>query len=292
MGESTNTMNYSKSHNSDVLVSVVMSCYQEPNEYIKKAIDSILSQTLTSFEFIIVLDNPESDRIADLLSKYKKEDERIKVIKHDKNFGLAVARNTAISAAQGKYIALMDADDIALPNRLEIQHRQMEEGKCDLLFSHMEYIDEAGDEIGSFIPKEIEKISKRSLLRTNILAHPTGFIKTNVFSKECYDSNLNKSQDMDLWLRLLDYDLDFCVIDKKLLKRRLYRNSSLERRLKRQRDRAKYEVKVFLKHLSNLWKIPMFWYWGIVKLSYYSLLYLTPAKILFFAIKVKDYFRN
>ncbi len=99
------------------LVSVVMPAYNG-EKYIGKAIQSILDQTYQDWELIIV-DDCGTDKTMEIVNKYK--DKRIQVIHNNKNEGIAFSRNKAIENSRGDYIAILDDDDIALPNRLKIQ---------------------------------------------------------------------------------------------------------------------------------------------------------------------------
>ncbi len=106
-------------------VSVVMCAYNAA-EFIALAIQSILDQTLTDFELLIV-DDASTDTTRDIIHTFK--DPRIRVFYHEKNRGSAAARNTALREAKGEYIALMDADDISLPSRLMRQKRYLDTHK-------------------------------------------------------------------------------------------------------------------------------------------------------------------
>jgi glycosyltransferase involved in cell wall biosynthesis len=102
-------------------ISAVMSVYNESEEYLRKSIESILNQTYTDFEFIIILDNPDNKKARDILKEYENKDDRIVLLENEKNIGLAPSLNRGVKVARGKYIARMDADDIALPQRFEKQ---------------------------------------------------------------------------------------------------------------------------------------------------------------------------
>ena len=110
--------------NNDPNISIIMSVYNS-ERYLKEAIESILNQTYTDFEFIIT-DDSSTDSSLRILEKYKNNDERITLIRNSENVGLTVNLNRMMDLARGKYIARMDADDISLPKRIATQYYFME----------------------------------------------------------------------------------------------------------------------------------------------------------------------
>lgn len=108
-------------------ISVIMACYNRQN-CVAQAIESILNQTYTNFEFIIV-DDHSTDNTYKIIKRYAKQDKRIIVLRNKKNNGINYYRNfnKAIALSKGKYIARMDDDDISLPQRFEKQVKYMEE---------------------------------------------------------------------------------------------------------------------------------------------------------------------
>ena len=113
------------------LVSVVMPSYNTA-EYIREAIQSVLSQTYTDLELIIV-DDCSTDNTDEIVSTFK--DDRIKYLKNEKNSGAAVSRNYALREAKGKWIAFLDSDDIWLPEKLERQLKYMKEHNYSFTFT-------------------------------------------------------------------------------------------------------------------------------------------------------------
>ncbi|MCE2470633.1 MAG: glycosyltransferase family 2 protein [Anaerolineae bacterium] len=101
------------------LVSVVMPVYNG-GKYLGEAIESILSQTLSDLELVIV-DDCSTDGSAAIAREYTNRDERVRLIQHDRNQGEASTRNSGIAASRGEFIAAMDCDDVSLPRRLEKQ---------------------------------------------------------------------------------------------------------------------------------------------------------------------------
>ena len=106
------------------LVSVIMPNYNTPEEYLRAAMESILSQTYSNFEFIIV-DDGSTDDSSSIIKSY--QDDRIVLIKNEKNLGITKSLNIALARATGEFVARMDADDVSLPQRLERQVHYMRE---------------------------------------------------------------------------------------------------------------------------------------------------------------------
>ena len=89
-------------------------CVYNGDVFLVEAIESILAQTFSAFEFVIV-DDASSDQTARILKRYAELDSRIRIITNEKNLGLTRSLNIGLAACRGKYIARMDADDVALP---------------------------------------------------------------------------------------------------------------------------------------------------------------------------------
>ena len=98
-------------------VSVVMSVHNG-SHYLHEAVESILNQTFTDFEFITI-DDFSTDSSWEILTKYADQDQRIKLFKNEENLGLTKSLNKGLKLAQGDYIARQDADDVSLPERFE-----------------------------------------------------------------------------------------------------------------------------------------------------------------------------
>ena len=112
-------------------VSVITSCYNEPDEIFRRSLESVLDQTLCQVvdevEIIIVLDKPDNTRLAEIITEYQQEFHNIVFLRPQKNLGRGDARNLALDMARGTYIAIHDADDIDVPQRLEEQFKYMED---------------------------------------------------------------------------------------------------------------------------------------------------------------------
>ena len=187
----------------NIKISVIMSTYNEPKEYLCKAIDSILGQSYKQFEFLIVIDNPDNQEIQYIVRDYSEKDNRITIIDNKKNIGLTNSLNKALHIAKGEYIARMDADDISLPNRFLNQLQYIENTGYDLIGSQIVTIDENGKEIlFRKIPTEASKVRKL-LGYVNIIQHPAWFGKKEVFERLNGYRDIRACEDYDFLLRAL-----------------------------------------------------------------------------------------
>ncbi len=179
-------------------VTVLMSVYNG-EKYLREAIDSILGQTFTDYEFIIV-DDGSTDGTVDIINSY--DDQRVLLIRNDRNVGLTVSLNRGLGLARGEYVARMDADDISLPHRFSKQVAFMdahsEVGACG---AYAILIDSVGTVIGRlpvFAGRQLEKY----YWRPSPLAHPTAMIRFARSNQLRYDSQFRYAQDYDLWLTI------------------------------------------------------------------------------------------
>ncbi|WP_157812207.1 glycosyltransferase [Polaribacter sp. ALD11] len=199
-----------------------MSIYSEPIEWIKESINSILNQTFTDFEFIIINDNPSRKENTELLKDYLQKDKRIQVIENKENIGLTKSLNKGVKIAKGKYIARMDADDISLLQRLKKQFDFMESNKDYIVCgSQISYF---GDKIKSYSNWTYEDNNelKSQLVLNSCFAHPSVMIRKSVLfdNNIFYDENFKQAQDYKLWSDLSSYG-KFYNIQEVLLKYRL-----------------------------------------------------------------------
>jgi len=181
-------------------ISVIMSVYNG-EKYLREAINSILSQDFSDFEFIII-DDGSTDKSLEIIKSFV--DNRIKITSRE-NRGLIDSLNEAISLATGKYIARMDADDVCLPNRFSYQLKAFDDAEVALVGSWATKINEAGEEIGvmSYPPIEYQKI-KSFFIKHNPFIHSSVMIKKEVFDTVgVYNSKYKHAEDYELWSRVL-----------------------------------------------------------------------------------------
>lgn len=186
-------------------VSVVMSVHNG-ERYLRQAIDSILGQTFTDFEFIII-DDRSIDRTLEIISSYG--DPRVRLIKNTENLGLTTSLNIGVDTASGEYIARMDGDDVSLPERLQKQVAYMDEHP-DIAASGTwaQDIDPEGNMVGlRRVP--FGKRMDYDFWRPSPLIHPSTMIRVAHLGELRYDSGIKYGQDYDLWLTLRrEYRID------------------------------------------------------------------------------------
>lgn len=185
-------------------VSVTM-VIRNVERFLAESIESILGQTFADFEFIIV-DFGSTDNSKSIALNYAAKDTRISV--HEiPNSGLAEARNAACSLAQGRYIAIMDADDIALPHRLEVEVRFMESHpEVALLGAANEWVNSAGESICvNYFPAGDDEI--RSELASHCpFCQPTVLVRREAFARAGgYRAAFAPAEDYDLWMRIAEH---------------------------------------------------------------------------------------
>jgi glycosyltransferase involved in cell wall biosynthesis len=178
-------------------------CVYNGARWIRDSINSVLSQTMNDFEFIIINDG-STDNTASVLRSYN--DKRLVII-NKKHMGLTESLNTGLSIANGKFIARIDADDICMPNRFFEQYKfLLENPDVGLVGSNAILIDENGKDIGYGVyPVSYEKIVERLRVFRPVFPHSSIFFRKElILSQGGYNSYYTRSQDFDLYLRLSD----------------------------------------------------------------------------------------
>jgi glycosyltransferase involved in cell wall biosynthesis len=206
------------------IVSVVMPVYNGQT-FLSVAIESVLVQTFSQFEFVII-DDGSTDRTPEILSGFEAVDKRIRVIRQE-NKGIVAALNNGIKNSSAEIIARMDADDISLPDRLSEQveylnkHSEVSVVSC---FSQM--VDKTGKVIhgiDSFPITHNEILWK--LCFSNPIVHPGVMFRKDVFQKvDGYRNGFLQAEDYDLWVRLAQITC-FYSIPKILIQIRKHSNN-------------------------------------------------------------------
>ncbi|MEK4065689.1 glycosyltransferase family 2 protein [Peribacillus sp. FSL R5-0717] len=181
------------------LVSIITPTYNS-ERFIRETIESVRNQSYQDWEMIIV-DDCSNDNTCNIIKTFYKEDTRIKLVMLKKNSGAAVARNTAISKAKGRFIAFLDGDDLWDPLKLEKQLDFMVKNNCAFSFTKYRIITESGEKTQRVIniPQEI---NYKGLLKNTIIGCLTVIIDVSKIGKPQMP-NIRAGQDTATWLEIL-----------------------------------------------------------------------------------------
>lgn len=204
------------------LVTVLLPLYNEPVEIAKESILSICNQTYRELEILLILDNPKNGDLKGLIQTIAENDSRIKSVINSENIGLPQTLNKGIDLAHGAYIARMDADDIALPERIQKQVGFLERHPAIGLLGCDAYIIDDDDKVVGFYSKLKSNWTNRIFLKhcgANLI-HPTWIAPAKTF-KQCRYRNYLSAQDYDFALRASAMGIRFCNLKEPLLKYRI-----------------------------------------------------------------------
>lgn len=194
-------------------VTVVMPVYGV-EKYVAMAVQSVLDQSFTDFEFLII-DDCSPDSSIEICAQF--EDARIRIIRHDKNRGLAGARNTGIRYAQGQYIAFLDSDDAWQPEKLQQHVVHLDNNPLiGLSFSRSEFIDEGGARMSTCQMPRLDFAPAEHLLCRNPIGNGSApVVRQEVFNDirfhannghadhdSYFDESLRQSEDIECWIRI------------------------------------------------------------------------------------------
>ncbi len=200
-------------------VTVLMAVYNG-GHYLVETIESILQQTFRNFEFLIV-DDGSTDSTWQILSSYAAQDERFVLVRSPQNLGRPAARNIGLEQAHGDYIALMDADDIALPKRLECQVAFLDKHPDIDVCGSWVFVMGGSETIWRY-PTQHDEIRCQMLLR-NPIANPSVIMRKKKLADHCLRYNLDyrvAQEDYELWVRC-SQSLRYATLPQPLLAYRL-----------------------------------------------------------------------
>ena len=221
-------------------ISVILPCYKEDVSVYREAVESILNQSFSDFELLLILDCPDNHVLERCIYDYAEQDDRVVPVIHEHNMGLPMTLNDAISRSRGAFVCRMDADDIAMHNRLEVQLSHLIAERLDLVGSYVEVIDEQGATRYTVnnIPTSCEGVA-RALRYNNCVPHPTWLGKKELFLQGYRP--IPQSEDYDFLLRAVlegrrignvgEVTLKYRQTDKSLSRSNLYRQFQAQRYL-------------------------------------------------------------
>lgn len=219
------------------LCSIITPAYNTA-PFIKDTIGSVLAQKHQDWEMIIV-DDCSDDGTREIASGEAEKDGRIRLLINKENRGQAAARNAAIRAAKGRYIAFLDSDDLWAPEKLSKQIAFMREKKSPLSYTAYRKIDESGNILGDLpVPG---KAGYGSLLYTNCIGCLTAVYDVGRLGKQYFPTFLTKHEDYMLWLKILKKMKTAHGLDEPLAFYRVRQNSVSRNKMKA----AHYQWKIY-----------------------------------------------
>ena len=200
-------------------VSVLTPIYNTNPQHLRECIESILNQTFTDFEFLILNDSPDNTELDKIVQSYT--DKRIRYIKNETNIGISASRNKLLKMARGEYLAIFDHDDISVPTRLEQEVQYLDANPyIGVVSGWLQYF---GDDNTVWRNPEFDIDIKIYLAENCYIAHTAAMIRKSVLTDNNieYEQLYTPAEDYRLWARLMDVT-SFYNIQSVLVKYRWY----------------------------------------------------------------------
>ncbi len=246
--------------NQSIFVTILMPVFNSES-FLIDAIESILNQSYSNFEFLIVNDG-STDNSLRILNKFKKKDNRITIL-NQKNLGIENALNNGISISKGEYIFRMDSDDISASDRIESQLKFMISNHIDVCGSWAKCFGASSKIIKTNVS---HKNIKTAMFFHSPFVHPTMSFKANVLKKYKYSNAFSHAEDYYLWIRLATNKIVFGNLPKVCLYYRVHNNQVSFKERKTQELSASNIRMIYYKsvsdHFSRKNKKLMFFYLG------------------------------
>lgn len=221
-------------------VTVILPVFNEAR-FLRAAVDSILAQTFEHFELIVVDDGSTDDSLT-VLSRVR--DRRLRILSNGVNLGITTALNHGLAVARGRYLARMDADDIALPDRLARQVAFLDaHPEIGIVGSARTLIDEDDRIVGESTPPPDDLSIRWKCLLGNPFGHPTVMLRRCLLTVHClWYREVKRAEDYDLWPRLLAHTKGANLRQPLLRYRLRERNTMTRRQQHAEHDRIAHEA--------------------------------------------------
>lgn len=248
-----------------------MPCYNEPAEVFRRSLESVIHQTLKEIEIIIILDNPENTELENIIWEYQRKYKNILLLSPKINLWRWNARNLWVTFAEGKYIAIHDADDIDVPERLQEQFEYMEKNSdVGVLFSSVVNVDSNWDFVNESTSLEKKGINTDSFFWRN-MNHATMFVRREVMKEY---GNSEYGEDYEIWIRFFRDGIKMGhteVVHTKYLAPSFSTHSDFVKKMKTRKITG---IKVLLSHNKVFYHDPYFYIAFCIMVSeYISLLF-------------------
>lgn len=202
-------------------ITVIMPAYNA-ERFIEPAIRSVMTQTVTDWE-LLVIDDGSRDGTCAVVEALSAEDSRVRLLRNDKNMGVANTRNRGLSLCRGEFAAFLDSDDIWLPEKLQKQLDLLERSDAALCYTSYGIMDAEGNQSrGDYLVPA--KADFRKLLKENVIGCSTVMLRRSVAENYRFETNLHH-EDYALWLRMLGDGVLAAGCTEVLVRWRLVENS-------------------------------------------------------------------
>jgi glycosyltransferase involved in cell wall biosynthesis len=239
--------------------------------YLADAIDSILRQSFTDFELILI-DDGSTDSSGEIIGRYR--DSRLVILRNNQNKGLIYSLNRGVAVAQGKYIARMDADDVSLENRLQKQWDFLEKHTwCSLCGTWARFMDANGTLGQKWKRVTREEEVRVALLFHSPLIHPSVMARTEVLKSHPYDDTAAHCEDYALWLELERAGYRMVNLPVVLLYYRAHQaNISVVKRHSQRKNTEEFlgrhlQIALSIKYTNREFELNRLWFAGRQELS-------------------------
>ena len=209
-------------------VSIIMAAYNA-EKTIRQAIESVLAQTYSDFELLIVNDCSK-DQTQAIVEEYSQRDARVRLIVNPHNMGVSLTRMNGLNAATGEWIAVLDSDDAWMPEKLEKQMVLQKRTGAVLLYTGSQFMDGDGNKI-DWVLNVPEKVDYRTLLKQNILSNSSSLCRKDLYKKH-YAIGDGMHEDFALWLSILKNGEVAYGVNEPLLIYRISTNSKSGNKIK------------------------------------------------------------
>ncbi len=204
-----------------MFVSVIMP-YFKKRRFIDESINSVLNQSYKNYEIIIIYDDENLDDFF-YLKKFQKKNDRITILKNDRNKGAGYSRNLGIKNSKGDFVAFLDCDDVWKNNKLEYQIDFMKKNNVDISFTAYDIINHQNKVIGERTAKKI--LNFQDLIKSCDIGLSTVVMKRYLLTENYKFASLRTKEDYTLWLKLAKSAYNFYGINQKLSQWRRLDNS-------------------------------------------------------------------
>lgn len=229
-------------------VSVLTPIYNTNHDYLKEMIESILNQTFTDFEFIILNDSPQNQELKNIVISY--QDPRIIYLENKTNLGISGSRNRLLKEAKGEYVAIFDHDDVSMPTRLQKEVDVLDQNS-DIGVVSSNFVEYYSKKTTNYPINNID-IKSELVNRGCVVCHPAAMIRRNILvdNNICWEDEYSPCEDYMLWAKLVGKTM-FYNIKEPLLRYRDHLSNTTHIKQEKMSDKSELIKNYTLKEYPN-----------------------------------------